>query len=168
MYSAATEEWHKVYNAWKAVRKAQKDLLQRPPDELNKLIAHGFEVQYFNYEYDATYFAYEMLELCSDEQKMFWLPFLVSNVSSAKSGRKVQKIILSLPKSYLVENIEAAAEPTLRHNNFLDWVSILSLYEEIDPQLSVRLAKRMVHHSDADLNEWGREHLEENNLPPVE
>ncbi|MEM9776438.1 MAG: hypothetical protein AAF902_17810 [Chloroflexota bacterium] len=163
MNSAMMQNWNDTFEAWKSYIEARNNLFLKYANELEVLIRHGYSTK-ANDEIHLRYFALDVLKHSSDEQKIQFLPLLISDVSSPKYSTIAREIILSLPQNYLMENIERESEFVLKNDDFLDWVNILSLFEDIHPVIAVRLAKRMVNHSNADLIEWGNEYLTEKNI----
>lgn len=64
--------------------------------------------------------------------------------------------ILSLPKTWLLENIEKIAEPLLKNGTDEEYRRLLELYIQIDRELTERLAKR-AQHEDSDIREVGED-----------
>jgi uncharacterized protein (DUF433 family) len=74
---------------------------------------------------------------------------------------QAKTFICALPHEWLLEHIEAAAEPTLRQNDFLDWANILDVFSRVDSNLGTRLALRAAQHSDYDIRAWGEDYLQD-------
>ncbi|GET38203.1 hypothetical protein [Microseira wollei] len=64
--------------------------------------------------------------------------------------------ILSLPKTWLLENLEKIAEPLLKNGTDEEYRRLLELYIQIDRELTERLAKR-AQHEDSDIREVGED-----------
>jgi hypothetical protein len=58
--------------------------------------------------------------------------------SDIELGRQA---ILSLPKNWLLENIEKSAEPLLKNGTDEEYRRLLELYIQIDRELTERLAR---------------------------
>lgn len=71
----------------------------------------------------------------------------------------VWEAVLSLPAEWLVTNIERVAEPILCQGDLEDYACLLALYSRIDPELTLRLARRAAQHSDFDIREQGNDYL---------
>ncbi len=72
----------------------------------------------------------------------------------------VRQAILSLPRDWVVANVEARAEPLLRGGTDEEYRRLLELYVQLDRDLARRLATRAAGHDDADIREAGEDFLE--------
>lgn len=70
-----------------------------------------------------------------------------------------REAILSLPREWVLANIEEAAEPCLRDGTCDEFRRFLELYIRLDHDLTLRLAQRASAHPDADIHEAGRDFL---------
>ena len=68
-------------------------------------------------------------------------------------------IIASLPRAWVLDQIEAVAETFLTDGTYWEYHRLLELYRELDPALTQRLANRAIQHSDADIREAGEDFL---------
>ena len=66
-----------------------------------------------------------------------------------------REAILSLPREWVLANIEEAAEPFLRDGTCDEFRRFLELYIRLDHDLTLRLARRASAHPDADIHEAG-------------
>jgi hypothetical protein len=71
-----------------------------------------------------------------------------------------KEIVLSLPKEWLLANIEEAAEPLLRYDSYEEYQELLEIYSSLDRSLAYKLAQRAVAHSGEDIKEAGQDFLE--------
>jgi hypothetical protein len=69
-------------------------------------------------------------------------------------------MILSLPREWVLANIEAEAEPLLQDGTYDEYRRLLELYELLDRDLTLKLARRAAAHADPDVREAGEEFLE--------
>jgi len=97
--------------------------------------------------------------ILTEEEKRTLLPALLALCSSGRFAGHAKGMILGMHHDWLIQEIEAASEPILASNDFLDWVNILEIYSKIDASLAGRLAQRMLAHSDPELREWASEFL---------
>jgi|ERR1043165_57590 hypothetical protein len=67
----------------------------------------------------------------------------------------VREIILSLPRTWVIANIEEASEQLLKHDDYETYWGLLSLYIELDRDITLRLAQKAVSHADEDIKEAG-------------
>jgi hypothetical protein len=65
-----------------------------------------------------------------------------------------------MPRSWVIANVEAAADKLLATADHLDFKLFLMLYEILDSQLALRLAKRAAMHDDFDIKETGVDFLQ--------
>jgi hypothetical protein len=97
-----------------------------------------------------------------DELKQVFKELVALAGLSHSAVASATTLILKLPKEWLLEHIEAAAEPLLS-GNYTDVYDIyrmlLYLYDEIDPELTQRLAKRAISQEDPDIQEQGYDYL---------
>jgi hypothetical protein len=71
----------------------------------------------------------------------------------------VRDLILSMPRDWVLDNIEREAEPLLREGTYDEYRRFLELYELLDAGMTQRLALRAAAHSDPDIREAGEEYL---------
>ena len=71
----------------------------------------------------------------------------------------VREIIRSLPRTWVVANIETMAEPMLQHGTYDEYRRLLELYIELDRDLTLRLARRAAENADNDIREAGEDFL---------
>ena len=68
-------------------------------------------------------------------------------------------MIVSLPRDWVLANIEGEAEPLLREGTYDEYRRFLELYELLDRSLTLRLAHRAAAHADPDIREAGEDFL---------
>jgi hypothetical protein len=94
----------------------------------------------------------------AEQQQLF--PDLVFLASSAHGSIDfVRDLILSLPRDWVLNNIEREAEPHLREGTYDEYRRFLELYELLDVGMTQRLARRAAVHSDPDIREAGEDYL---------
>lgn len=71
----------------------------------------------------------------------------------------VRDAIRSLPREWVLAHIEPAAEPLLRRGDWDTYRRLLELYEQLDPDLTRRLAERAAVQPDPDTREAGEDFL---------
>lgn len=69
----------------------------------------------------------------------------------------IRELILSLPKDWLIQNIEKAAEPILAKGSYEEYRRLLELYVQIDNDLLKRLVERALLSTDSDILEAGKD-----------
>ena len=79
--------------------------------------------------------------LTEDERKELFetLVFLASSAHGSIGA--VRDLVLSLPREWVLSNIEREAEPYLRDGTYDEYRRFLELYEELDPDMTQRLAR---------------------------
>jgi hypothetical protein len=83
-------------------------------------------------------------------------------LSSSEHGGiiSVRRAILSIPKDWLLENIELAVEPYLQNGTGEEYRRFLELYTYIDAQLTRRLALRALEQQDLDTRAVGQDFMD--------
>jgi hypothetical protein len=71
----------------------------------------------------------------------------------------VRELICSLPRTWLLNNIEREAEPYLHDGTYDEYRRFLELYELLDASMMHRLARRAAAQSDPDIREAGEDFL---------
>src|SRR5262249_56320922 len=69
-------------------------------------------------------------------------------------------MILSLPREWVLANIEQEVEPLLRDGTDDEYRRFLELYELLDRELTLKLARRAAAHPDPNIREAGEDFLE--------
>ncbi|ATB37721.1 hypothetical protein CYFUS_003146 [Cystobacter fuscus] len=87
------------------------------------------------------------------------LLILASNVHG--HTERSRGILLSLPMQWVLENIEARAEPLLHEATQEEYRALFELYLELDQGLARRLAERALNHLDPEVREAGEEFMEQ-------
>jgi hypothetical protein len=85
------------------------------------------------------------------------LPELIYISTAPGYARKAREIILSIPKEWLLLNVEEAAESIMKTNDEEDFRRLFELYLEIDRELAVKLTARILNHSDEYIREIGQD-----------
>lgn len=95
-----------------------------------------------------------------DERKELFSELLAIAISFSGSTIDARDLILSLPKEWVLANIEAAAEPLLRNGDYGDYRGLFQVYTRLDRSLADKLAHRAAADSDEDIKEAGQDFLE--------
>ncbi len=74
-------------------------------------------------------------------------------------------IILSLPRDWLLANIEESIEGQLQYFDSFDYWQIAGFCADIDKNLTLRLARRAAGHSDVEIKETGEDYIEKLSSP---
>jgi hypothetical protein len=102
----------------------------------------------------------DVLEHLNPEDLKESLPFLVEHSRSVHGHlHALRRLFLLLPKSWLVENVEAAVEPWLQTGDDEYYRRFLELYFLIDRQLTRRLVERAAASNNPDVRDAGMDFL---------
>src|SRR5262245_48350636 len=84
------------------------------------------------------------------------------NLARAAHGpvAAVRQIIASLPHDWVLAHIEPEVEKILVNEEYDDYWLFLELYEQLDTDLTLKLARRAAAHLDPDIREMGEDYLE--------
>ncbi|OKH40537.1 hypothetical protein NIES2119_02695 [[Phormidium ambiguum] IAM M-71] len=100
--------------------------------------------------------ALRLIEYCTTEecQSLFDDLVILASVSHADI-ELARKAILSLPKTWLLANIENSAELLLKDGTDEEYRRLLELYIHIDEGLTQKLVNQALNHPDPDIQEVG-------------
>jgi hypothetical protein len=105
--------------------------------------------------------ALQVFPYLSVTERLQLFPDLVFLASSAHGSiQAVRHQILSLPRDWVTTTIEQEAESLLREGTYDEYRRFLELYELLDRDLTLKLARRAAAHEDPDIREAGEEYLE--------
>jgi hypothetical protein len=153
--SATQQLWKHYHDAWSQLFRAKDLVFNQPKTELLAVIKYGLSI-------GERAAALDLMRLLKEEDlKLFFSEMLRLASSFNANTRAFHKLILTISKSWLVENIESYAEPIIaREDTHEEHMVLMELYMEIDTNLAVRLAERAINNSEEDIREWGIEMLE--------
>ncbi len=78
-----------------------------------------------------------------------------------KYATRARYLIASLPRDWVLANVEKVVEPTLEHCDHVDYRMLFELYLLLDKNLALKLANRALAHPDAEIREAGGDYLEQ-------
>ncbi len=105
--------------------------------------------------------ALNIVEYVGDEEKKHVFDSLLMLASNVHGHtEKSREFLLSLPKQWVLENIEARAEPILQHATQEEYRGLFELYLQLEQGLARRLAERALKHPDSEVREAGEEFIE--------
>lgn len=144
--------WNRLVQSHEAFAFASVEFLTGPVDRVTvlrgALRGHG--------KHTATWMLRSLRQ--SELQELF--DDLVFQASYAHGEIKaVRDVILSLPREWVISNIESVAEPLLADGTYDEYRRLLELFALLDPLLTKRLAERAAQHSDPDIQEVGHDFL---------
>jgi hypothetical protein len=107
--------------------------------------------------------ALRFMEFMKPEERKELVDVLIGFTNAGGRWREfVTKLILEIPRDWLVENIEKYTEPILdQFEDYTDYSGFLWVLHEIDQQLAIRLAERAQRSSNFDIHEIGEFYLTE-------
>jgi hypothetical protein len=102
------------------------------------------------------YVALGIIEFLTVDEKKLLFPEVLG-IASWLHGQthKGQEIILSMPREWVLANIESAAEPLLGINDEEEYRAMMSLFELLDLNLAHRLAQRCLKSKIYDIHRTG-------------
>jgi hypothetical protein len=98
--------------------------------------------------------------LAAEERQWLFSRFVVLASWFGALYPAAAKAIEALPRDWVLERIEAEAEPLLAVGNDEEYRAFISLYNRLDPALARKLALRAAAHEDPDIREAGEVYLE--------
>lgn len=145
------ELWHKVFEKEIAYIQARQNFIKNCTDRIG-LIKKALH----NPTERGT--ALRLIEYLKLEERQSLFDDLVDLASVAHSDIELcRKAILSLPKMWVLANLEKSAEPLLQDGTDEEYRRLLELYIEIDREVTQRLALRALQHDDPDIHEVGED-----------
>jgi len=100
--------------------------------------------------------ALRLIEYCTTEERQSLFDDLVNLASVSHSHIEMtRQAILSLPKTWLLANIENSAKPLLKDGTDEEYRRLLELYIHIDEELTQKLVSEALNHPDPDIQEVG-------------
>jgi hypothetical protein len=146
-----TELWHKVFEKEIAYIHARQDFIKNCTDRTG-LIKKALH----NPTERGT--ALRLIEYLKLEERQSLFDDLVDLASVSHSDIELcREVILSLPKTWVLTNIEKSDEPLLKDGTDEEYRRLLELYIDIDRELAQRLAMRALQHDDPDIREVGED-----------
>lgn len=94
----------------------------------------------------------------SERQQLFDVLLYLASVGHADIAL-CREVILSLPREWVVSNIERCAEPLLAQGTDEEYRRLLELYINLDRNLACRLATRALQNDDPDIREAGEDFM---------
>jgi len=148
-----TSIWHRLVESHKAFASASSEFLSEGVNRV-KLIRSALRGK------DKTTAIYMLQYLQISELTQLFSDLVFQASFSHGAIQIVRDAILSLPREWVLESIEEAAEPLLHNGTYDEYRRLLELYIELDHNLTFRLAKRAVEQTDEDIREAGQDFLD--------
>jgi len=145
------ELWHKVFDQETAYIQSRQDFFNNCTDRIGVI-----RKALHNPTERGT--ALRLIEYLEVEDRQSLFDDLLDLASVSQSDIELcRKVILSLPKTWVLANIEKSAEPLLQDGTDEEYRRLLELYLDIDRELAQRLAIRALQHDDPDIREVGED-----------
>lgn len=145
--------WHRLVESHMVFSQALTDFFAEGVDRVS-LMQNAFR------QGDIATALYVAHYLATDELSQL-LHELIRLATAPGYAGATREIIFSLPREWVLSNIEKAVEPILQQDaTENEYRRMLELYFELDPRLTYRLAQRAIKHSDEDIKEAGEDFLE--------
>ncbi len=100
-------------------------------------------------------------EASFDEQAACLFELLQTSHFNTPNISKARQIIWAMPRQWVLEHIEAEAEPILAVATYWEYRRLLELCAGLEEELTQRLARRAVLQADAEIQEAGQDFLTE-------
>ncbi len=153
-----TEQADIESNLWRNVVTSENDYFNSRYDFLNNCSDRVSAIKKALHAVGERATALRLIEYLKIEERQSLFNELVDLASVSHSDIELcRQAILSLPKTWILENIEKSAEPLLKNGTDEEYRRLLELYFEIDYSLTERLAKRALQHDDPDIREAGED-----------
>lgn len=145
--------WEEYLRAERAFWKARKELFTNA-SSLVELVRAGL------FDPAQRPSALGVAALLKEEERKRLFPELLG-VASFVSGSTLaaRDLVLSLPKEWVLANVEEAAEPLLRDGSYEEYRALFEVYIRLDRSLAEKLAHRAAKETDEDIKEGGQDFL---------
>jgi hypothetical protein len=144
--------WSRLVRCHQAYAEASREFLASDVDRV-KLVRRGLHGR----DRSTALFVLKYMKAVELEQLFGDLVFLAS--FSHGAVHVVHNAILSLPRKWVLTNIETVAEPLLEKGTYDEYRRLLELYVELDHKLALKLGHRAIRHADPDIREAGEDFL---------
>ncbi|SRR6266545_1257869 len=104
--------------------------------------------------------ALKLAEYLNEGEHKLLFDIWVGGASHHKYVGMYRKFITALPRDWVLERVEAAAEPYLINGDMEEYRRYLELYLLLDEELTRKLAQRALAHSDPEVVEAGQDFIE--------
>src|SRR5947209_6262640 len=145
--------WNKLFESEMSFMKARQDFLLDSIDSVamvKKVLENAGPT-----ERGTALRLFEYLEV-EELQKLFEPLLNLASVSHGDIGL-VREAIHTLPREWVLSNIEKSAEPLLQNGTDEEYRRLLELYIEFDRDLTYRLAERALRSDDEDIRAAGED-----------
>jgi hypothetical protein len=155
--SECKKKWKQLVDADRFVRKIRRELFETNIEQTLELIRENLSKPRPERE-----FAFEVARSLPTQYRQKLLRDFVGlacEPSYVPTIEQARDIILTLPRKWTVDHIEAVAEPLLQSSD--DWIyrRLLELFALLDQELTLRLARRAAEHTDPEIRSAGNAFL---------
>jgi hypothetical protein len=156
------KKWQQLIAADQAVESLQREFMQSCSEEAVRLIRETLSSQHGR----APAFRLALALPAEHREKLFPdLLRLACESSYVPTIIQAREVVLTLPRPWAVDQMEASADSALKSGEEWVWRRFLELAAFLDHDLTLRLAKRAMQHSDPTIREVGAEFLANPNPP---
>lgn len=107
---------------------------------------------------------YILPKIAADELQIIFREIIYLAAYTIGKASFIRSVIYSMPRDWVVANIERFAEehlvPSKDTGTYSEYRRLLELYSEIDAEMTIRLANRAIQNTDLDIREAGEEFLD--------
>lgn len=156
--SKSKKKWEELMDADRRAKNIRRELFESDLGHVLGLIRENLSGPN-----PAREFAFGVARSLPTQHRLKLLPDLVGlacEPSYVPTIEQARDVILTLPRKWTVDHIEAVAEPLLQSSD--DWVyrRALELFALLDRDLTLRLARRAAEHTNAEIRAAGNEFLD--------
>ncbi|HZU34065.1 MAG TPA: hypothetical protein VFB79_23335 [Candidatus Angelobacter sp.] len=153
-----------LIEADQALESRRREFMQSCTEEVVQLIQETLKSQPGR----ASAFRFALALPAEQREKLFPdLLQLTCESSYVPTIVHAREVILTLPRLQVVDQMEASADSALKTKEEWAWRRFLELAAFLDRDLTVRLAKRAMQHSDSTIRDVGAEFLANPNPPSI-
>jgi hypothetical protein len=156
--------WHHLVESFLAYSRASAEFFAEGTDRV-ALLRKGLGLP--RGENRAT--ALDLLKRMNASEQMQLFPELIRLARAAHGPvETIREIILGLPRDWVLASIEQQVNPLLNDEEYDDYWMFLELYEQLDRNLTLNLARRAVANPDPEIRELGEDQLERLREPQLQ
>jgi hypothetical protein len=93
----------------------------------------------------------------SDRLELFDL--IIEKCTVQKYASLAKRLVLSLPRDWVIANIENATKPLLGQFDHIDYLLLLDLYASLDKHLAIKLAHAAAAHPNIEVRDVGEQYI---------
>jgi hypothetical protein len=149
------ERWRTFVQHQTAHEEALRELRDQPAEAVAAWLKPWLD------RVEDRWMAFELIPHLSTDQKKALFDEIVAFASWPHgSWQLFHDVIADMPRDWVLEHVERAAEASLASGEYEEYGTILSLFDRLDAALGRRLAERMTSHREEDVRDLGERHLQ--------